>query len=64
MSSTYKVELLILKSDCCLLPWSYLLFQIQPSEESDYRTISNAFLQDSNAKQERRNDTPDSAKVG
>ncbi|XP_048480743.1 disks large 1 tumor suppressor protein isoform X3 [Plutella xylostella] len=36
--------------------------EIQPSEESDYRTISNAFLQDSNAKQERRNDTPDSAK--
>ncbi|XP_068632911.1 disks large 1 tumor suppressor protein isoform X3 [Battus philenor] len=35
------------------------------NEESDYRSISNAFLQDNNRKSEHRNDvTPDSAKMG
>ncbi|XP_073949605.1 LOW QUALITY PROTEIN: disks large 1 tumor suppressor protein-like [Choristoneura fumiferana] len=34
-----------------------------PSEESDYRSISNAFFQDHNRKSERSNYTPDSAKV-
>ncbi|KPJ11184.1 Disks large 1 tumor suppressor protein [Papilio machaon] len=35
------------------------------TEEGDYRSVSNAFLQDSNRKEEHRNDgTPDSGKVG
>lgn len=34
-----------------------------PTEESDYRSVSNAFLQDNNKKSESRNDTPDSTKV-
>ncbi|XP_045534457.1 disks large 1 tumor suppressor protein isoform X5 [Papilio machaon] len=34
------------------------------TEEGDYRSVSNAFLQDSNRKEEHRNDgTPDSGKV-
>ncbi|XP_049867783.1 disks large 1 tumor suppressor protein isoform X3 [Pectinophora gossypiella] len=36
-----------------------------PTEESDYRSVSNAFLQDNNRKPEPpRNETPDSTKVG
>ncbi|XP_075974842.1 MAGUK family member discs large 1 isoform X4 [Anticarsia gemmatalis] len=34
-----------------------------PTEESDYRSVSNAFLQDNNKKSESRNDTPDSTKA-
>ncbi|XP_028165657.1 disks large 1 tumor suppressor protein isoform X3 [Ostrinia nubilalis] len=37
-------------------------FQI-PMEETDYRSVSNAFLQDNNRKPDSRNETPDSAKV-
>ncbi|XP_063625261.1 disks large 1 tumor suppressor protein isoform X1 [Cydia splendana] len=33
------------------------------SEESDYRSVSNAFLQDSNRKSDRSSYTPDSAKM-
>ncbi|XP_013179790.1 PREDICTED: disks large 1 tumor suppressor protein isoform X6 [Papilio xuthus] len=35
------------------------------TDEGDYRSVSNAFLQDSNRKEEHRNDdTPDSGKMG
>ncbi|RVE54756.1 hypothetical protein evm_000523 [Chilo suppressalis] len=34
-----------------------------PSEETDFRALSNAFLQDNNKKTESRNETPDSTKV-
>ncbi|CAB3223371.1 unnamed protein product [Arctia plantaginis] len=33
------------------------------TEESDYRSVSNAFLQDTNKKSDSRNATPDSTKV-
>ncbi|XP_052756002.1 disks large 1 tumor suppressor protein isoform X3 [Galleria mellonella] len=35
-----------------------------PSEESDYRSVSNAFLQDNNRKTEPRNESPESTKMG
>lgn len=34
-----------------------------PTEEGDYRSVSNAFLQDNHKKSESRNDTPDSTKA-
>ncbi|XP_038214605.1 disks large 1 tumor suppressor protein-like [Zerene cesonia] len=35
-----------------------------PNEESDYRSVSNAFLLDNRKPDQRNADTPDSAKIG